>query len=222
MRRVSSLLERILSLKIERLRRGITYKDRFSYQKEYINFNIKDGEKVLDLGSGHNPFPLATHLVDLYAEDDAHRGGIKLIKDNRPFLIADIEDLPFHDKEFDFCYCSHVLEHANNPVKACKEIMRVAKRGYIETPTRLSDMFYNFLTHHRWHIEKVGNTLIFIEYSERERKGTGSSYFFEQQINPYQNEIKKTVYKNRDIFCNMFMWNDAFEVHVFDKNGKHK
>ena len=211
----------VFPYKIVRLKKGHVYENRYDYQKEYVNFNIQNGEKVLDLGSGHNPFPLATHLVDLYAEDDAHRGGIKLVKDNRPFLIADIEDLPFKDKEFDFCYCSHVLEHANNPAKACKEIMRVSKRGYIETPTRLSDMFYNFLTHHRWHIEKISNTLIFIEYSERERKGTNSSYFFEQQINPYQNEIKKLVYSNRDIFCNMFMWNDAFEVHVFDKNGKH-
>lgn len=210
-----------LSLSINRLKKAEkNFENRFEYQKEYIDFDIKSGSKVLDLGSGNHPFPFSTHLVDLFVENDFHRGGVKLNRDKRPFYIADIERLPFADNSFDFVYCSHVLEHVDNPEKACKEIMRVGKRGYIETPTRLSDMFYNFSYLHRWHVELVGKTLIFIEYSEREKQGTGSSYFFEQQLNPYENEIKKVVYSNRNIFCNMVLWEGDFEFHVFDHNGK--
>jgi hypothetical protein len=62
--------------------------------------------------------------------------------------------------------------------------------------------------------------LIFIEYTEREKRGTNSSYFFEQQMSPYSNDVKDLIYKNRDIFCNMLLWEDSFEVYVFNSNGK--
>jgi hypothetical protein len=81
-------------------------------------------------------------------------------------------------------------------------------------------MLYNFSYLHKWHVNLVGNTLIFLEYSEREKRGTGSSYFFEEQTNPFDNETKNLVYKNREIFCNMFMWENDFEYYAFDKNGK--
>lgn len=214
------LFKKLYPLKIEHLGKGMVYSNRFDYQKEYVSFGIKTSDKVLDLGSGNHPFPLATHRIDLFVENNFHRGGVKFVRDNRPIYVANIESLPFRDKEFDFIYCSHVLEHVDDPQKACKEIMRVGKRGYIETPTRLSDMVYNFSYLHRWNVNVVGKSLIFIEYSERERKGTGTSYFFEQQMNPYDNEVKNLIYKNRDIFCNMFLWEDSFEFYMFDKQGK--
>jgi len=37
--------------------------------------------------------------------------------------------MPFPDKSFDFVYCAHVLEHVDDPIRACREIMRVGKRG---------------------------------------------------------------------------------------------
>lgn len=213
------LFKNFFPLKIEHLNKGVVYNNRFDYQKEYVNFGIKKSDKVLDLGSGNHPFPLATHRIDLFVENNFHRGGVKFVRDSRPIYVANIESLPFRDKEFDFIYCSHVLEHVDDPRKACKEIMRVGNRGYIETPTRLSDMIYNFSYLHRWNINVVGKSLIFIEYSERERKGTGTSYFFEQQMNPYDNDVKNLIYKNRDIFCNMLLWEDSFEFYLFDKNG---
>ncbi len=220
--KINNIIEKIFSLKVERLRPGVQYGNRFDYQKEYVNFEVKPGDKVLDLGSGNNPFPLATHLVDLFEQDNFHRGGEKLTRDDRPLLIANIESLPFKDKEFEFVYCSHLLEHVDDPKRACEELIRVGKRGYIETPTRLSDMMFNFSYLHRWNINRVGNSLIFIEYSDREKKGTESSYFFAQLKNPYDNEFKKIIYKNRDIFCNMFLWEDSFDFYVFDKAGRQK
>jgi len=192
------------------------------YQFDHIDFAIQQGEAVLDIGSGNHPFSLATHLADLKANDNFDRGGAVLIKDHRPFYAINIEAMPFQDKEFDFVYCSHVLEHVVDPIAACREIIRIGKRGYIETPTRASDMLYNFLHLHRWHVANVQNTLIFIEYSERERQGTGTRYFIEQQRNSFDNPVKQLISNNRDLFCNMFKWEKSFNVHLFDIHGNHR
>jgi len=39
--------------------------------------------------------------------------------------IADITNLPFKNKTFDFVYCSHVLEHIEDDLRAMREIKRV-------------------------------------------------------------------------------------------------
>ena len=144
-----------------------------------------------------------------------------MIKDDRPFYEINIESMPFEDKRFDFVYCSHVLEHVNDPIAACREILRIGKKGYIETPTRVSDMLYNYSYLHRWHVSTIGNSLVFLEYSDRERKGTDTSYFEQQRRNIYENPVKDYIFRNRDIVCNMFMWENDFNVHVFNKFGKH-
>lgn len=195
------------------------YENRIDYQKELFDFSFNEGDKILDLGSGNSPFLYATHLVDLHTDDDFHRGGEKLVLDNIPMSVADICNLPFRDKEFDFVFCSHVLEHVEDPKRACKEIIRVGEKGYIETPTRLSDMMYNFSYLHNWHINICGKSIIFMKYSERERRGTGTNYFVEQQLNPYANQFKDIIFNNREIFCNMLFWEDHFDFFVFDENG---
>ena len=53
-------------------------------------------------------------------------------------------ELPFRDTTFDFVYCSQVLECVKNPLAACREIMRVGKRGYIETPTLGKDTLFTW------------------------------------------------------------------------------
>lgn len=195
--------------------------DKFSYQKEYIDFDIKEGDKVLDIGSGNYPFPLATHLADFYEEKTTHRAG-PLIKDNRPFSNCSVEDTPFKDKEFDFVYCSHVLEHVENPGRACDEIMRIGKRGYIETPARTSDIMFNFTgikNHHKWYVSFAGNTLVFIEWMEKDKRDTRVGYFFEQFHSKFKNPFQDLVCNNRDFFENMFLWKEKFNYYVFDKNG---
>ncbi|MBN2143138.1 MAG: methyltransferase domain-containing protein [Candidatus Aureabacteria bacterium] len=196
-------------------------KDRYSYQKEWIDFTIQPGEKVLDIGSGAYPFPLATHLADLYEGETTHRSE-KLIKDHRPFYQYHIESMPFSDKEFDFVYCSHVLEHVSDPAKACNELMRIGKRGFIETPTKTSDILFNFprlKNHHKWHIEILGNTLIFMEWKEKERKDLGTNYFLNQFHSLYRNPFQDMVIAHRDLFVNMFLWKDRFNYLVINNKG---
>jgi SAM-dependent methyltransferase len=73
--------------------------------------------------------------------------GSDLVRDGRPFLLADIEHLPFRDAVFDYLYAVHVLEHAANPPAALAELTRVARGGYIETPTRFAERIYGWKNH---------------------------------------------------------------------------
>lgn len=50
------------------------------------------------------------------------------------FVQANIESLPFKDKEFDVSILSEVLEHVDHPEKALREAMRVAHDVIISVP----------------------------------------------------------------------------------------
>ena len=100
--KIKTIIQNLLSLDIQTLSKGRGIEnDRYSYQKQYINFAISTDDKVLDIGSGGYPFPLATHLADFYEGDTTHRYEI-LKRDDRPFINCNIEQTPFADKEFDF------------------------------------------------------------------------------------------------------------------------
>lgn len=221
--KIRKVISNVFRLNIELLKKGRGMEmDRFSYQNKIINFDIKNGEKVLDIGSGGYPFPFATHLSDFYENETTHRS-VKLKIDNRPFTFCNIESIPFKDKEFDFVYCSHVLEHVDNPAKACEELMRIGKRGYIETPTKTSDIMFNFTrlqNHHKWHAHISGNTIIFIEWMDVEMRDTGTNYFFDQFHATWKNPFQELVYNNRDLFVNMFLWKDRFHYIIINKEGK--
>ena len=55
----------------------VTPRTRYAlYQSRFFDFPIRPGDAVLDIGSGHMPFPLATHLADIFpAEGSIGRPG---------------------------------------------------------------------------------------------------------------------------------------------------
>jgi len=120
---------------------------------------IDDAWNVLDVGSGHRPFERANTIVDLFPEDDNDRIGQKCVKDSR-LICADACDMPFKDKSFDYILTTHLAEHIDNPEKFCKEIMRVGKRGYIETPSLIQEWFLGQPCH-KWYVWIYKNTLYF-------------------------------------------------------------
>ena len=176
----------------------------------------------MDIGSGGYPFPLATHLADFYEGKTTHRNE-ELKRDERPFTVCNLELTPFVDKEFDFVYCSHVLEHVENPAQACEELMRIGKRGYIETPSKISDTMFNFTkipNHHKWHTQVLGNTLIFMEWKPSEKRDLGTDYFFHQYHSKWQNPFQDLVWNNRDLFVNMMLWEEKFNYIVINQEGE--
>jgi ubiquinone/menaquinone biosynthesis C-methylase UbiE len=108
---------------------------------------------VLDVGSGHQPYPKADILVDLFVADDFHRDKVPLKINGKPFICADASSLPFIDKIFRFVICRHVLEHTDNPVEALEELKRVGRHGFVSTPSPLWESLFNRTTPlHKWTI----------------------------------------------------------------------
>jgi SAM-dependent methyltransferase len=61
--------------------------------------------------------------------------GIDLKRSNQVDVICDAHQLPFVARAFDTVYCSHVLEHCNNPYQVLAEIKRVTKsKAIIKVP----------------------------------------------------------------------------------------
>ena len=193
--------------------------DRFSYQSRYIRFDIRPGERVLDVGVGPYPFPYATVVVDRFIEGTKDRHG-PLRTGGKPFVSADVQALPFHDKSFDFVYCSHVLEHVDDPIKACAEIMRVGKRGFIETPTLGKDALFAWAKGmHKWHVVAIGQNLCFFEYSQRQLEGIRSTGWRDLIFSRWYHPLQEAFYENQDIFNVMFTWCEQFNVFVFRLTG---
>jgi ubiquinone/menaquinone biosynthesis C-methylase UbiE len=140
--------------------------------------------KVLDVGGWYQPYNLATHVLDLRPWE-TRRTQEALVPGNAERFSAGtwvVHDActapwPFPDKFFDFAICSHLLEDVRDPLVVCKELVRVAKSGYVETPTRVREIYskQRFFAlkcllgnipeigfcHHRWFVEVDGTHLRF-------------------------------------------------------------
>lgn len=115
--------------------------------------HIAPHERVLDIGGGDAPFGRANVVTDAFPDMNAHRSGrsVQRVYDGGrvEFVQCFAEELPFPDHAFDVAYCRAVLEHVTDPTAACREMMRVAKRGFLETPSPLAEYLGGHPTH-RW------------------------------------------------------------------------
>ena len=110
-----------------------------------IMLPIKSSDLVLDVGSGGNPYPRSDILLDRLTGSE-HRCGEAMMID-RPVIFGDASRMPFKDKAFDFVIASHILEHMADPEVFLKELQRVGKAGYIETPNAIYERFDPFDIH---------------------------------------------------------------------------
>lgn len=133
---------------------------------------INPSWRVIDIGSGHNPHLQADVWLDRFVGPTPHRSGRSAIRDDRPFVIADTESLPFRNNAFDYAIASHVAEHLEDPVRFCSELMRIAKGGYIETPGKFGELLVAE-PFHKWYVSKRRNKLLF----ERKRKNNPLGFF---------------------------------------------
>ena len=115
---------------------------------------------VLDVGSGHNPFIRADVLLEKHLGDSTERSGVNVKKTRQKLVVGDVQLMPFPDKSFDYIIASHIAEHVEDPEVFCKELMRVGKAGYIETPGKIGEKILTE-TFHRWYVYKKRDKLIF-------------------------------------------------------------
>lgn len=194
--------------------------NRYEYQKNYIQHQFKEEEKVLDIGSGGDPFPFATVLADKFINPSIHRSS-KFKSDGKPVYVCDITNMPFDDKEFDYVVASHILEHVDDPIAACRELQRVGKAGYIESPAFMKDALFSWAKgRHKWQILLQGNTLFFFEYTERQKEGINSDAWERLIFSTLYSPLQKAFRDNHDIFNTMFEWEDTFDIVVVKKDGE--
>lgn len=126
------------------------------------DLHLKKKLFVLEVGGGHNPHPRANVVVDKFIASNYHRSGDIRVLKNQKFLQADGEKLPFKDNEFDYVICNHVLEHVEDPYAFLNEQFRVAKKGYIETPSLIGEFLIPKKSH-KWLILEINNKLVLVE-----------------------------------------------------------
>jgi hypothetical protein len=134
---------------------------------------IAPGDRVLDVGGWACPFNRADWVIDCQPYETrgyyatvglpGSQGGEREYYSHDSWVTRDIcdrEPWPFPDKWFDFSICSHTLEDVRDPLYVCSELIRVSKRGYIETPSRLAETCRGWesertagLNHHHWLID---------------------------------------------------------------------
>jgi len=88
---------------------------------EAYNYARKVNKPVLNAGCGTLP-PYGDVNLDITPKPVPN------------FILNNIENMPFKDKEFGACVVSHVLEHVDNPEKAYQECHRVADQVYLINP----------------------------------------------------------------------------------------
>jgi hypothetical protein len=133
---------------------------------------LDQGDLVLDVGAGANPFPRADWVIDLMPYADRGLYGTLSPRDERfdesRWVVRDIcdrEPWPFADDQFAFAVCSHTLEDVRDPVWVCSELSRVARAGYVEVPSRLEEQSWGVQGpwagwgHHRWLVDVVDGRL---------------------------------------------------------------
>lgn len=128
---------------------------------------LPDDALVLDVGGWAVPFPRADWMLDLGSYATRGGWGYQGRREDERFTeqtwvqrdICDHEPWPFEDGRFDFAICSHTLEDVRDPVWVCQELMRVARAGYIEVPSRLEEQAWGVQGHwvgwghHHWLID---------------------------------------------------------------------
>lgn len=168
--------------------------------------------KVLDVGGSSAPFRRANFIIDIVPFEsvnfDQQRGVGTPLFSKDTYVQHDIcsrEPWPFEDKQFDYVFCSHVLEDIRDPLWVCSEMIRVSKAGYIEIPSRLFETTLGLevknlsgATHHRWVIDIHENKLRF------------TFKYFHIHV-PFINKNKKRLHKLADDMLLKIEWEKDFQ-----------
>lgn len=172
--------------------------------------NIRQNDFVLEIGSGHNPKTRSDVLCDKFIDDDEERGG-KIVAD-RPIVEADGQYLPFAENAFDYVICSHVLEHVEDPALLISELMRVAHRGYIETPSEIGERIYGW-KYHNWIVNLIDGRLVLQKNNTRAEFGLLFHTLAETNTHWRRFHIL-----HHNLFLVQYEWEEKIEYQIVDRD----
>ena len=115
-------------------------------------------EFVVEIGAGTIPFHRTRLILDKYPFDDAERSGP--IAGRVPVIQADAVRLPLKRGSCDVLFCSHVIEHLEEPRRFVEEAQRCSRKLYLEFPRARRELLYAW-RYHRWLVEIEGKKLVF-------------------------------------------------------------
>lgn len=175
---------------------------------------IKSGDRVLEVGGGHNPHPRSNVVVDKYTDTNYHRSGdIKVLK-NQTFLQADGENLPFKDHEFDYVICCQVLEHVENPERFLAEQFRVARRGFLETPSLIGEYLFPRESH-KWIIHEMNGITYLVDKKKINfTYGYDMGELIQNYLPTHSIGFKILEQTHPNLITNRVEWKDSFDFVV--------
>jgi len=162
----------------------------FYTRKILPGFKVSKDDLVVDIGSGDKPFWRADVFVDDLSLNNVQRASeTETIHNLGTFVNSNVSKLPFRDNSFDFSFCSHLLEHVEDPEAAIREITRISKSGYLEIPNGIIETIQPFVSH-LWFIFKDRDKLIFVRKSNKMHKvflqnGKGFLDAINKENNPF-------------------------------------
>ena len=126
----------------------------YAANSDLIMSQLPTSAVVLDIGAWAHPFNRANFVMDAEPyETRGHYNRTFAKHDPIPPLGGTVEHFtketwiqrdicektpyPFADKALDLVICSHTLEDIRDPLFVCSEMVRIAKAGYVEVPSRL-------------------------------------------------------------------------------------
>lgn len=142
----------------------------------HIHYDIIQPEwKVLHVGGGRQPFRRANFVIDScsWSERNKANSWVQAIPEyfsENTWYTQSLEEIPwpFSDEEFDYVIIDDVIVQSRDPIAICREMERVAKRGYIEFPNVITQHLrgvespnYTGYGNHRWFADVKNNAIRF-------------------------------------------------------------
>jgi hypothetical protein len=169
--------------------------------------HVKPTDLVLDVGAGGNPYPRADVLMDRLSGSE-HRCG-KLMLIDRLAVFGNASKMPFKDKAFDFVVASHILEHMADPELFLKELQRVGKAGYIETPNVIFERLYPYNIHCLEIIEING-----ILHIHKKHGPVEDSFLGTKNLLSTDSVWGKYMHDSPEMFHVRYFWKDEIKYEV--------
>lgn len=182
--------------------------NRIAWSLRKVSLNTRASNLVLDVGSGSNPHPAADVLLERYL-DPKHRYSAMVI--DRPTVLADACKMPFRDKAFDFVIAFHVLEHVADPASFLRELQRVGKAGYIETPNAVFERLVPYDVH-LLEIMNIEDTLII----NKKASARPDRFLNELELTKHSAGWNRLFYGDPKLFHVRYFWQNEIRFKVLN------